>query len=151
MAEQRIELTDVRPQEGATKKSRRKGRGISSGAGKTSGRGHRGEGQRSGNSAKRGFEGGQMPAFRRFPKLKGFEVFGRIKYAEVNVCDLEKYGFEEVSLETLIEADIVPNWVEAIRVLGNGEIKKAVKVTASYFTPSAKEKIEAAGGTAEIG
>ncbi len=85
-----ITLEDLKPAEGATSKTKRVGRGRSSGHGKTSCRGHNGEGQRSGCSSKRGFEGGQMPSYRRLPKLKGFKVINSLKYAELNVSDLEK-------------------------------------------------------------
>ena len=145
-----INLEDLRPAEGATHKSKRVGRGRSSGHGKTSCRGHNGEGQRSGSSAKRGFEGGQMPAYRRLPKLKGFQVINKLNYAEINVGRIAQLGLKEVSLEILKEAKRVHPSTDGLRVLGNGEIKKAVTVKASYVTPSAKEKIEAAGGKVEL-
>ncbi len=146
----RITLEDLRPAEGATKGSKRVGRGRASGHGKTSCRGHNGEGQRSGSSQKRGFEGGQMPSYRQMPKLKGFTNFNAINYAEVNVKDLERLGLETVDLDALIGAGKVHPSSEGLRVLGNGEISKAVSVKANYFTPSAKEKIEKAGGKAEL-
>ena len=145
-----ITLEDLRPANGATKKSVRVGRGRSSGCGKTSSRGHNGEGQRSGNSSKRGFEGGQMPAYRRLPKLKGFQVYSKVNYAQINVGRIDALGLKEVSLETLKERMTIKSDCVGLRVLGNGEIKKAVTVKAVYFTPSAKEKIEAAGGKVEI-
>lgn len=145
-----ITLEDLRPAKGATKKSVRVGRGRSSGCGKTSSRGHNGEGQRSGNSSKRGFEGGQMPAYRRLPKLKGFQVYSKVNYAQINVGKLDSLKLKEVSLETLKEKMTIKSDCVGLRVLGNGEIKKAVTVKAAYFTPSAKEKIEAAGGKVEI-
>ncbi len=145
-----ITLEDLRPAEGSTKKSKRVGRGRSSGHGKTSCRGHNGEGQRSGSSAKRGFEGGQMPGYRQMPKLKGFQVINKIEYAEINVSDLEKYGMKEVCLCCLQEAGKVRNSAKALRVLGNGEISTAVTVKAAHFSASAKEKIEKAGGKAEL-
>ena len=145
-----ITLEDLRPAQGATKKSKRVGRGRSSGHGKTSCRGHNGEGQRSGSSAKRGFEGGQMPGYRQMPKLKGFQVINRVEYAEINVADLEKFGMDEVCLACLKEARKVRNAAQALRVLGNGEITKAVTVKAAHFSASAKEKIEKAGGKAEL-
>ena len=145
-----ITLEDLRPANGATKKSVRVGRGRSSGCGKTSSRGHNGEGQRSGNSSKRGFEGGQMPAYRRLPKLKGFQVYSKVNYAQINVGKLDSLKLKEVSLETLKEKMTIKSDCVGLRVLGNGEIKKAVTVKAAYFTPSAKEKIEAAGGKVEI-
>ncbi len=145
-----ITLEDLRPAQGATKKSVRVGRGRSSGCGKTSSRGHNGEGQRSGNASKRGFEGGQMPAYRRLPKLKGFQVYSKVNYAQINVGRLDALGLKEVSLETLKERITIKSDCVGLRVLGNGEIKNAVTVKAAYFTPSAKEKIEAAGGKVEI-
>jgi len=146
----RIKIEDLKPAEGATKKTVRVGRGRSSGCGKTSSRGHNGEGQRSGRSSKRGFEGGQMPAYRRLPKLKGFQIINKINYAEINVGRLADLKVKEVSLESLKEAGKAHPSCEGLRVLGNGEIKKAITVKAAYVTPSAKEKIEAAGGKVEI-
>ena len=138
-----ITLEDLRPAEGATHKIKRVGRGRSSGRGKTSCRGHNGEGQRSGSSAKRGFEGGQMPGYRQMPKLKGFKLINQLKYAEINVGRISQYGMKEVSLEILKEAGRVHPSCVGLRVLGNGE-------KACYVTPSAKEKIEKAGGKVEL-
>ncbi len=149
MAEQ-ITLETLAPQEGATSKSKRVGRGRASGHGKTSCRGNNGEGQRSGRSSKRGFEGGQMPGYRQMPKLKGFKNFNALNYAEINVSDLEKLGLEEVDLTILKASKKAAANADELRVLGNGEISKAVVVKARYFTASAKEKIEKAGGKAEL-
>ena len=149
MAEQ-ITLETLAPQEGATSKSKRVGRGRASGHGKTSCRGNNGEGQRSGRSSKRGFEGGQMPGYRQMPKLKGFKNFNALNYAEINVSDLEKLGLEEVDLTILKASKKAAANADELRVLGNGEISKAVVVKARYFTASAKEKIEKAGGNAEL-
>lgn len=149
MAEQ-ITLETLAPQEGATSKSKRVGRGRASGHGKTSCRGNNGEGQRSGRSSKRGFEGGQMPGYRQMPKLKGFKNFNALNYAEINVSDLEKLGLEEVDLSILKASKKAAANADELRVLGNGEISKAVVVKARYFTASAKEKIEKAGGKAEL-
>lgn len=145
-----ITLEDLKPAEGATHKSKRVGRGRSSGLGKTSCRGANGEGQRSGCSAKRGFEGGQMPSYRRLPKLKGFKIINQRKYAEMNVSALEKLGLKQVSLEILKENKKVHPSCDGLRILGNGEITKKISVKANYFTPQAKEKIETAGGKVEI-
>ncbi|MFR1673005.1 MAG: 50S ribosomal protein L15 [Candidatus Gastranaerophilaceae bacterium] len=145
-----ITLEDLRPAEGATHSSKRVGRGRSSGHGKTSCRGHNGEGQRSGNSSKRGFEGGQMPGYRQLPKLKGFKNIHRLNYAEINVGRIAQLGMKEVCIECLKEAKRVHPSCVGLRVLGNGEIKEAVTVKASYITPSAKEKIEKAGGKVEL-
>lgn len=149
MAEQ-ITLETLTPQEGSTSKSKRVGRGRASGHGKTSCRGNNGEGQRSGRSSKRGFEGGQMPGYRQMPKLKGFKNFNALNYAEINVNDLEKLGLEEVDLAVLKASKKAAANADELRVLGNGEISKAVTVRARYFTASAKEKIEKAGGKAEL-
>ena len=145
-----ITLEDLKPQAGSTHKIKRVGRGRSSGMGKTSCRGHNGEGQRSGSSAKRGFEGGQMPGYRQMPKLKGFKLINKLEYAEINVGRISQYGLKEVSLEKLVELGRVSKECAGLRVLGNGEVKGAITVKASYVTPSAKEKIEKAGGKVEI-
>ena len=145
-----ITLEDLRPAEGSTHKTKRVGRGRSSGHGKTSCRGHNGEGQRSGQSSKRGFEGGQMPGYRQMPKLKGFKIINKLNYAEINVGRLEQLGMEEITLAALKSAKKVHPSADGLRILGNGEIKKAVTVKANYVTPSAKEKIEKAGGKVEL-
>ena len=145
-----ITLEDLKPNKGAVKKTVRVGRGRSSGCGKTSSRGNNGEGQRSGRSAKRGFEGGQMPAFRRLPKLKGFNNVFALNAAAVNVSALEKIDAKEITLSVLIENKMVHPSSEILRILGNGELTKKVTVKANYVTESAKEKIEKAGGKVEI-
>ena len=145
-----IKLDNLQPAEGSTHKTKRVGRGRSSGHGKTSCRGHNGEGQRSGNSSKRGFEGGQMPAYRRLPKLKGFQVYKKPVSAEINVGRLAQLGMKEISLEALKEARRIHPSSDLLRVLGNGEITEAITVKANYFSPSAKEKIEKAGGKVEL-
>ena len=143
----KILLEDLRPAEGSTGKSKRVGRGRSSGHGKTSCRGHNGEGQRSGRTSKRGFEGGQMPAYRRLPKLKGFQIINQRNYAQINVGRLNEL---EISLASLKEIRKAHPSCDGLRILGGGEIKKAITVKADYVTPSAKEKIEAAGGKVEL-
>jgi len=145
-----ITLEDLKPAKGSTSKSKRVGRGRASGHGKTSCRGNNGEGQRSGNSSKRGFEGGQMPAYRRLPKLKGFQVYSKLNYAQINVGRIDALGLKEISLDSLRERLTIHPSCVGLRVLGNGEIKSAVTVKAAYVTPSAKEKIEAAGGKVEL-
>lgn len=145
-----ITLEDLKPAEGSVKKSKRVGRGRSSGHGKTSCRGNNGEGQRSGRTAKRGFEGGQMPAFRRLPKLKGFNNIHALKVAEINVSAIEKMDAKEIDLNYLKENKLAHSSAEILRVLGNGEISKAVTIKAAYVTESAKEKIEKAGGKVEL-
>ncbi len=145
-----ITLEDLKPAKGSTHGTKRVGRGRSSGWGKTSCRGHNGEGQRSGRSSKRGFEGGQMPGYRQMPKLKGFKIINKLNYAEINVGRLEQLGMEEVTLDALKSAKKAHPSADGLRILGNGEIKKAITVKANYVTPSAKEKIEKAGGKVEL-
>ena len=145
-----ITLEDLKPNKGAVKKVVRVGRGRSSGCGKTSSRGNNGEGQRSGRSSKRGFEGGQMPAFRRLPKLKGFNNVFALNTSAGNVSALEKLDADVVTLEVLVENKLVHPSTEVLRILGNGELTKKVTVKANYVTESAKEKIEKAGGKVEI-
>ena len=149
-SEDTIKIEDLRPQEGSTHKIKRVGRGRSSGHGKTSTRGHNGEGQRSGRSQKRGFEGGQMPSYRQFPKLKGFTNFNALVSGEINVGDLNNINESEITLDVLIALKKVRPNCEVLRVLGNGELNKAVTVKAAHFTKSAKEKIEKANGKAEL-
>ncbi|MBQ2644386.1 50S ribosomal protein L15 [bacterium] len=143
-------LEDLRPADGSTSKIKRVGRGRASGHGKTSCRGNNGEGQRSGRSSKRGFEGGQMPGYRQMPKLKGFKNFNALCYAEINVSELEKTGLAEIDLDVLKSKKLAHPSTQELRVLGNGDISKAITVKARYFTESAKEKIEKAGGKAEL-
>ena len=150
MSKDKITLEDLRPAEGATSTKKRVGRGRASGMGKTSTRGHNGEGQRSGQSSKRGFEGGQMPGYRQLPKLKGFQIINRRNWAEINVGRLEQLNISDVSLESLKELKKVHPSSEALRVLGNGEVKKALNIKAAYVSPSAISKIEAAGGKVEL-
>lgn len=150
MENTKIMIDDLRPAKGATHKPKRVGRGRASGHGKTSTRGHNGEGQRSGRSKKRGFEGGQMPGYRKFPKLKGFELVRPILYVEINVCRLNDIDEKVIDLELLIEKKIISPKFEALRVLGNGELTKAITIKARHFTASAKQKIESAGGNIEV-
>ena len=149
MSEQ-ITLEDLRPSAGATSKSKRVGRGRASGHGKTSCRGNNGEGQRAGRSSKRGFEGGQMPGYRQMPKLKGFKNFNALNYAEINLGELEKTGLTEIDLDVLKERRLAHPSTHELRVLGNGDLSKAVTVKARHFTESAKEKIEKLGGKTEV-
>ena len=145
-----LKLEDIRPAEGATHAKKRKGRGIASGHGKTSCRGNNGEGQRSGNSHKRGFEGGQMPSYRQMPKLKGFKNKFREESFAINIARLAEMNVETIDLAYLQQTRKAPSSAVALRILGNGEISKAITVRATYFSPSAKEKIENAGGKAEL-
>ena len=145
-----LSLEDIRPNEGATHAKKRKGRGIASGHGKTACRGNNGEGQRSGNSHKRGFEGGQMPSYRQMPKLKGFKNRFREESAVINVARLAEIDSDVIDLTYLQQNKKASSNAVALRILGNGEISKAITVKATYFSPSAKEKIEKAGGKAEL-
>lgn len=145
-----LKFEDIRPAEGATHSKKRRGRGIASGAGKTSCRGNNGEGQRSGNTHKRGFEGGQMPSYRQMPKLKGFKNKFKEVSAAINVARLAELDVDTIDLAFLQENKKASSAAVALRVLGNGEISKAITVKATYFSPSAKEKIEKAGGKAEL-
>lgn len=148
MESTQIKIEDLRPAEGAVKNKKRVGRGRASGHGKTSTRGHNGEGQRSGCSRKVGFEGGQMPSYRKLPKLKGFPVLTSIVYAEINISKIADMSEDVIDLDLLKQKGMFGKKYDELRVLGNGEITKKVTVKARHFTKSAKEKIEAAGGKA---
>jgi len=146
-----MKLNDLRPAVGATHAPKRVGRGHGSGMGKTSTRGNNGQGQRSGESRKPGFEGGQKPLFRRLPKQKHFTVPNRAVWSTVNVDDLA--GFDKgatVDAAALIEAGKLKRELDGVRVLGFGEISTALTVRAHHFSAVAREKIEAAGGKAEL-
>ncbi len=147
-----IGLNNLKPPVGSTHKKKRVGRGTGSGLGKTAGRGDKGQKSRSGYSQKRGFEGGQMPLHRRLPK-RGFTNIFKREWAEVNLADLERL-FEAgttVTPETLVESGLVrKSRVKSIVVLGQGELQKKLTVTAHRFSATARQKIEAAGGTAEV-
>ena len=145
-----MKLNELSPAEGARKSRFRVGRGLGSGNGKTSGKGMKGQKSRSGGGVRTGFEGGQMPLYRRLPK-RGFKnIFAKV-YAEVNVETLNR--FEDgatVDAVALIEADVLKNIYDGVRILGNGELTKKLTVVANGFTKSAQEKIEAAGGKIEV-
>ena len=143
-----MRLTDAVPQAGSQKRRRRVGRGISAGQGASCGFGMRGQKSRSGRSTRPGFEGGQMPLYRRIPKLKHFTVLNRQQYTTINVGDLADLAANtEVSLGSLLEAGILTQDDGPLKVLGDGELSVALKVTAAAFTASARTKIEAAGGS----
>lgn len=145
-----MKLFELKPSEGTNRDSKRKGRGHGSGNGKTAGRGHKGQNARSGGGVRIGFEGGQMPIYRRLPK-RGFNNIFAKKYAEINVSDLNKFeNGAVVDAQALVEAGILNKTLDGVKVLGNGSIDKKVTVKAAKFTESAKEKIEAAGGKAEV-
>lgn len=143
-------LNELRPPAGATHKKKRLGRGESSGHGKTSGRGNKGQKSRSGGYHKVGFEGGQMPLMRRIPK-RGFANIFRNQYAIVNLNVLERLAdLTDIDLAALQKLKIVKQVGAGLKVLGNGEIKRAVTIRASKFSKSAVDKIQKAGGQAIV-
>ena len=145
-----MELSNLRPAEGSKHSDNfRRGRGHGSGNGKTAGKGHKGQKARSG-APRPGFEGGQMPLYRRLPK-RGFKNRNTKEIVGINLGALEKFedGFT-VSVQTLIESGVVKNPRDGVKILGNGELTKKLNVQANAFSASAKEKIEALGGTAEV-
>ncbi|MBR2923774.1 MAG: 50S ribosomal protein L15 [Clostridia bacterium] len=145
-----MKLHELAPAAGSTTAAKRLGRGVGSGLGKTSGKGHKGAKARSGGGKRPGFEGGQMPLYRRVPK-KGFTNIFRMEYAEVNVGQLEVFTEGTVvNAELLKAAGIIKKTMDGVKVLGNGELTKKLTVEAAKFTESAKEKIEAVGGKAEV-
>lgn len=144
-----MELHTLRPPKGSKKARRRLGRGTGSGRGKTSGRGHKGAGQRSGFRRKAVREGGQMPLHRRLPK-HGFTNIFKKEWQIVNVSDLTRCEPGEVTGETLKAAGLIKKLDVPIKILGNGELQKAYTVKAAAFSKTALEKIEAAGGKAEV-
>ena len=145
-----MKLHELKPCDGARKDKVRVGRGTGSGCGKTSGRGHKGQKSRSGGGVRPGFEGGQMPIYRRLPK-RGFKNVWRKEFAEVNVETLNLFDDgTTVDAVVLVEAGILKNVLDGVRILGNGELTKKLDVKAQGFTKSAKEKIESAGGTVEV-
>ncbi|MEM6450912.1 MAG: 50S ribosomal protein L15 [Cyanobacteria bacterium P01_D01_bin.105] len=145
-----MKLDDAKPKAGSKRRKKRKGRGIAAGQGASCGFGMRGQKSRSGSGTRPGFEGGQLPLYRRIPKLKHFTIVNQNVYTVVNVKDLAGFSGSEVSMESLLEAGIITSNDGPLKVLGDGEISKALTVKASAFTKSAKEKIEAAGGSCEI-
>ena len=145
-----MKLHELHPAEGSTASQKRLGRGSGSGLGKTSGKGHKGAKARSGGGKRPGFEGGQMPLYRRVPK-RGFNNVFRTEYAEVNVERLE--AFEDgatVNAQALLEKKIIRKELDGVKILGGGELTKKLTVQAAKFSASAKEKIEAVGGKAEV-
>ncbi|MBM6917166.1 MULTISPECIES: 50S ribosomal protein L15 [Intestinimonas] len=146
-----MKLHELSPAPGSNQEPKRKGRGIGTGNGKTAGRGHKGQWARSGGGVRPGFEGGQMPLARRLPK-RGFnnKVFAK-HYAEVNVAALNAFeDGETICVVAMLEKGLIGKACDGVKVLGNGELKKKLTVKAAGFSKSAKEKIEAAGGKAEV-
>jgi large subunit ribosomal protein L15 len=145
-----LTLTNLRRAKGAVKNKKRLGRGPGSGLGKTSGKGHKGQKARSGGGPAVGFEGGQMPLYRRLPKV-GFRSPFPKKWQVVNVDQLENlFEGQEVNPKTLKQRGLIKSEKGLIKILGNGEIKKSLKVQAHRVSDGAKKKIEAAGGQVEV-
>lgn len=145
-----MKLHDLKPAVGATTAPKRLGRGTGSGLGKTSGKGHKGAKARSGGGKRPGFEGGQMPLTMRLPK-RGFTNKWRTEYVAINVDRLEVFeDGQVVSPVELIEMGIIKKIEDGVKIMGNGELTKKLTVQANKFTASAKEKIEAVGGKAEV-
>ncbi len=140
-----IRLESIKRPAGTKRPSKRLGRGPGSGVGKTAGRGHKGQKSRSGGSTKPWFEGGQMPLQRRLPK-RGFTPRNRVEYQVVNVARLERVDGDNVTPQTLRAAGLIGSGNQPVKILGNGDLKKAYKVAAHAFSKSAREKIEKAGG-----
>ncbi len=140
-----MDLGHLKHAEGARKNSKRVGRGMGSGHGKTSCRGHKGQYARSGSKHRAWFEGGQMPLQRRIPK-RGFYNLTRREYQVVNVGDLIRIAGEKATLESMFESNLIRSRVEPLKILGNGELSRALEVSAHAFSKSAIQKIEAAGG-----
>ncbi|KPK65329.1 MAG: 50S ribosomal protein L15 [Gemmatimonas sp. SG8_38_2] len=138
-------LESIKRPAGVKPSSKRVGRGPGTGLGKTAGRGHKGQKARSGGSTKPWFEGGQMPLQRRLPK-RGFAPYKRVEYQVVNVAHLERVAADEVTPESMKAAGLISSRRKPVKILGQGEISRAVKVTAHAFSRSAREKIEKAGG-----
>ena len=145
-----MNLSNLKPAEGSKHNDNfRRGRGHGSGNGKTAGKGHKGQKARSG-ATRPGFEGGQMPLYRRIPK-RGFTNRNTLEIIGINVSALEAFeAGSEITVETLMEAGIVKNPRDGVKILGNGELTKKLTVKANAFSAGAKEKIEAVGGTCEV-
>ena len=143
-----MRLSDLRPAKGSVHARKRVGRGIGSGHGKTSTRGHKGDKAR--GSVRPGFEGGQTPLHRRLPQKKGFTNIFKKEYAIVNVETLAKLSEDVITPEVLIERGVIKDLKSGLRVLGRGDLEKAVTVRAHHFSKSAEEKIKAGGGVVEV-
>lgn len=143
-----MDLSEVRPADGSRRKRKRVGRGRASGHGKTSTRGHNGQGQRSGEARRFGFEGGQTPLFRRLPKIHNFDQVPGRDWVIVNVGELNELAANsEVTPESLVEAGVIRKHNDSLRILGNGELKVALKISAHHFSQGAIDKVQAAGGS----
>ena len=145
-----MNLNELQPAEGSKFSRKRVGRGIGSGPGKTSGKGHKGQNARSGGGVRPGFEGGQMPLYRRLPK-RGFKNIFAKQYVTINVEALEKLeDGTEVTAQVLKDNGIISKTLDGVKILGRGELTKKLTVKVAKFSESAKEKIEKAGGKAEV-
>jgi large subunit ribosomal protein L15 len=145
-----MDLSNLQPAPGSHRNRKRIGRGHGSGTGKTAGKGHKGQKARSGGSIKPGFEGGQMPLQRRVPK-RGFNPLTRKEYALVNLRDLELFeSGSVVDIEALGKAGLVGQLKDGVKILGDGDLTKALTIKAHKFSKSAQEKIAAAGGNVEV-
>jgi large subunit ribosomal protein L15 len=144
-----LRLGEIRNAKGAHREVKRLGRGAGSGRGQTAGKGNKGQLQRTGGKVRRGFEGGQMPLYRRLPK-RGFTNIFAVRYAVINVGDLEKLGLTDVSLESLKSSGALKTTLKTLKILGTGTLSKALKIKAHAISDSAKQKIEKAGGSVEI-
>ena len=145
-----MRLDELKPVEGSKFKAKRVGRGIGSGTGKTSGKGHKGQNARSGGGVRPGFEGGQMPLYRRLP-TRGFNNIFAKQYVTVNVEVLDRFeDGTEVTEELLKSSGVVSKTLDGVKLLGRGEVTKKLNVKVTKYTASAKEKIEKAGGKAEV-
>lgn len=145
-----MKLHDLSPAPGSTKEQKRIGRGHGSGQGKTAGKGHKGQKARAGRGMRPGFEGGQMPLQRRLPKRGFHNIFAK-KIVAINISDLDR--FEDgavVDTKALLEAGVIHNSYDGVKVLGNGELSKKLTVQVAAYSDAAKSKIEAAGGKAEV-
>lgn len=147
-----MKLHDLRPNEGKTQKRKRVGRGISAGQGKTAGRGTKGQGARSGGGKGIYFEGGQLPLARRLPYKRGFTNINKVYYKPVNLKSLAEFDFDgvDVTPEVMSAIGLIKKPTDPVVVLGDGELNVALTVKAHRFSATAKEKIEAAGGTIEV-
>jgi large subunit ribosomal protein L15 len=144
-----MNLSDLKPNEGATHRRKRIGRGPGSGTGKTSGKGHKGDKAR--GTTKPGFEGGQTPLHRRLPHFRGFTSPFKKEYAVVNLSSLERFeNGTEVTPDSLMAAGLVSSFKDGVKILGDGAVTKKLTVRAHHFSKSALDKIAAAGGTTEI-
>ncbi len=144
-----MRLGNIKATPGSTKSKKRVGRGAGSGKGKTSGKGHKGQRSRSGFNARAYHEGGQMPLQRRIPK-RGFVNIFKVKYQPVNLSDLSEMDKGSIGLADIYEAKLARKTNEPVKILGDGELTKAINVTAHAFSKTAKEKIEAVGGKVEV-